>query len=292
MAGQIIFGGNITPTNTPMEVSYNGGTTWIPLTYTTIGSNQQGTLASVPPATYAIGQLVERAIGYPGTAQANTLALTVVAASSGSFSKTRFIFFGEADNAGNTATQFTDLSTHNNHFPQPNAINLPAKAAASDGLVGYTMGSGKYFDNGLNQPVGDFVFYAVMKLDTAPGSMYMYDTQGHGLLLGSGPDGLYYQSSSSGHGGGIALPVGSRFIVRYGLSAAGTTVSVNEHVIYSGTYAQTALSGGRLGCDFSSDGYGAIPGSIFAFAVASGIETAAQISDTHAYLKTKNNISY
>lgn len=67
MPNQITFGANISPPNTPMEVSINSGASFVTLAFTTVGANQQGILTNVPAATYAINQLVQRAIGYAGT---------------------------------------------------------------------------------------------------------------------------------------------------------------------------------------------------------------------------------
>ena len=79
MANQIIFGGTIAPANTAMEVSINGAITMTPLAFTTVGAGQEGTLTGVPGATYAIGQLVMGAVGYPATRVSNPVARTVAA---------------------------------------------------------------------------------------------------------------------------------------------------------------------------------------------------------------------
>ena len=80
MANQIIFAATITPANTAMEVSINSGTSFAALAFTTVGSNQQGTLTAVPAATYAIGALQLRAVGYSTTMLSNGAAVTVAAA--------------------------------------------------------------------------------------------------------------------------------------------------------------------------------------------------------------------
>ena len=83
MANQLIFGANLTPTGTAMEVTINAGSTFTALAFATVGSNQQGTLTGVPAATYAIGQLGLGAVGYPATRLYNTAAVTVSAAAAG-----------------------------------------------------------------------------------------------------------------------------------------------------------------------------------------------------------------
>ena len=80
MANQITFGATITPATAAMEVSINGGTSFTALPYATVGSAQQGTLGNVPAAVYAVGQLIQGAVGYAATRLANTVAVTVLAA--------------------------------------------------------------------------------------------------------------------------------------------------------------------------------------------------------------------
>lgn len=77
MANQIIFGATITPANAAMEVSINGGTSFAALAFTTVGSSQEGTLTGVAAASYAAGQLVMGAVGYPATRLSNTAIVTV-----------------------------------------------------------------------------------------------------------------------------------------------------------------------------------------------------------------------
>lgn len=80
MAEAIDFSGTITPPTAPIEVSINGGTSFVPLTFATVGSAQTARLTGVPAGTYAAGQLVMRCIGYPATAASNPSVRTVLAA--------------------------------------------------------------------------------------------------------------------------------------------------------------------------------------------------------------------
>ena len=83
MANQITFGATITPATAAMEVTINTGSTFTALTFATVGSNQQGILTAVPAATYVIGAVGMRAVGYPGTATYNTAAIIVSAPATG-----------------------------------------------------------------------------------------------------------------------------------------------------------------------------------------------------------------
>ena len=83
MPNQITFGATITPATAAMEVTINAGSTFAALTFATVGSNQQGTLTGVPAATYAIGQVGMRAVGYGSTVQYNQAQLIVSAPAAG-----------------------------------------------------------------------------------------------------------------------------------------------------------------------------------------------------------------
>ena len=100
MAQKLIYRANITPATAPMEVSYDGGTTFVALAFATVGSLQEATLANVPAATYAIGKIVMRAVGYPATTVSNAAALTVLAAAAPTISS----FTPVAANTGNGIT--------------------------------------------------------------------------------------------------------------------------------------------------------------------------------------------
>ena len=82
MANQITFLATITPANTPVEVTINAGATFTALAFITAGGQQQGILGAVPAATYAIGAVGLRAVGFPGSVQYNPVAVLVSAAQS------------------------------------------------------------------------------------------------------------------------------------------------------------------------------------------------------------------
>ena len=79
MANQIIFSATITPANTAMEVTINGGTTFTDLAFTTVGGVQQGTLTGVPSATYSAGQLIMRCKTTTSVSATNLGQVTVAA---------------------------------------------------------------------------------------------------------------------------------------------------------------------------------------------------------------------
>ena len=80
MANQITFFATITPASAPVEVTLNAGATFTALAFATVGATQQATLSGVAPATYAIGAVGLRAVGYPGTVQYNQAPVLVSAA--------------------------------------------------------------------------------------------------------------------------------------------------------------------------------------------------------------------
>ena len=113
MPQKLIYRANIAPSTAPMEVSYDGGTTFVALAFATVGSLQEATLANVPAATYAIGKIVMRCVGYPATTVSNAAALTVVAAAAAG---PTFIFFeGDSNTNGGEGTTTAPYFTTADH---------------------------------------------------------------------------------------------------------------------------------------------------------------------------------
>ena len=80
MSLQIKIVTTLVPTTAPVEASRDSGATWATVPITTVASQQVGYLTSVPAATYAIGTVQFRAIGYSATMVSNPGVITVVAA--------------------------------------------------------------------------------------------------------------------------------------------------------------------------------------------------------------------
>jgi hypothetical protein len=116
MANQIIFAATITPTTAAMEVSINTGTSFTPATFATVGSNQQYTMTGVAAATYAAGQLIMRAVGYPASAASNAGSVIVSAAAA---AETTF-----SDAFPATTSRWTDTSTGTGKSTANNGVSL------------------------------------------------------------------------------------------------------------------------------------------------------------------------
>ena len=83
MANRIKITATLTPTTAAMEASWDSGTTYAPITMSTVNGEQVGYLETVPAATYAIGSVKLRAVGYPAVMVSNPAAFTVAAAATG-----------------------------------------------------------------------------------------------------------------------------------------------------------------------------------------------------------------
>lgn len=299
MANQIIFGGNITPTTTPMEVSYNGGVTWIALTYSTVGSNQQGTLVSVPAGNYAAGQLMERCIGYPSTAQANATALTIASAPVVAFDATRFLFFGRAWTSGNTGAQWSDESGKANHLVQTTATMQFARPTAQFGSrEGYLPAAG-HTDNRFSIPTlsntaGEYTIYGLVKVNTVSDTYFLSKINGLLLLGINSPSdiGAIYQS---GRQGTITVAAGATALIVWRLAANGlASIEVNGTIVQSAlAYTPTTLNNAST---FEITGYPSNPnnylqGPIGLFAVSPGVDSASQSASVLALMRSDTGLA-
>jgi len=80
MANRIQIDTTPNPFTAPLEASRDAGATFTPLTTTTVGTAKRGFLETVPAATYAVGSVQVRAVGFPTSTVSNAAALTVLAA--------------------------------------------------------------------------------------------------------------------------------------------------------------------------------------------------------------------
>ena len=198
--------------------------------------------------------------------------------------RARFLFFGEARAAGNTAGMLFDQSGHGNHFTQGESSVQPTFSTDSDNTPRYEFNY-RFWISPLITAAGSYEAHFAVNL-TSVGNGYLFDSNNHSLLLGQG-DALYYSTTFGVKGGGIYTGTG-KHVISFKLDAVAGTGKVykNGVLIFTGSYTAVALNLGRHGCDFSTNGNGAVPGYGHAFAIATAIGTDAEFAATIAYLRT------
>ena len=203
---------------------------------------------------------------------------------------TRFLFAGEAGQAGNTAGRLADFSGNGRHFEQDYGPAQPQLITDAYGRPAYKMNPGGVGTSWLgpiaNEGTEAMTIYQAYDFSENTAPMYLFDgrddvaNNNHTLLLGAGNEELFY-SLTGGAGtqyAGTLLPTGRHvftWVINTAISRAALYVDgilwVDDFIIGPAVPVTRA----RIGGDFNYPSYAFTTGNFYATKVARGVDSPA-----------------